>query len=203
MGEAEPSGRLDDRVLATLQQLPGEIAFSGLRRVLGAHPESLTRSLRRLEREGLVVRAHGAYRALTPSGGGSGADPADARLRPVAEVELPSHLPPQVLVERLASRWFGSLRWVGFVDRRDERLMAWASRSGGGIVLLGTHAGRLRVLVPSGLGQPDPAEAEEAAYELLYHAVDALRGLGARLASDAPTGLLLLSGVGPWSPAAS
>ena len=59
------AGHLDDRVLTALQGLSGRIAFSGLRRVLRTHPESLSRSLRRLEREGLIERSDGGYRALT------------------------------------------------------------------------------------------------------------------------------------------
>ncbi len=169
-----PGGRLDERVLATLQSLPGEIAFNGLRRVLDAHPESLARALRRLEREGLVVRVHGGYRAL-PSPEPS-SDAAEAPLRTVAEVELPAGFSPGVLIERLSARWFGSLRWVGVIDRGEELLLAWAPRSGGGLVLLGARAGRLRVRIPERLAEADPAEAEEAAYELLFHAVEALRG---------------------------
>lgn len=169
-----PGGRLDERVLATLQRLPGEIAFSGLRRVLDAHPESLARALRRLEREGLVVKVHGGYRAL-PSPEPS-SDGAEAPLRTVAEVELPAGFSSSLLIERLSARWFGSLRWVGVIDRGEELLLAWAPRSGGGLVLLGARAGRLRVRIPERLAETDPVEAEEAAYELLFHAVEALRG---------------------------
>ena len=171
-------GRLDERILATLQDLPGEIAFSGLRRVLRAHPESLTRALRRLEREGLILRGEGGYRALGP--GGSPAAPDGEEFRAVAEVELPSHVASEDLVDRLSSRWFGSLRWVGVVERSGERLLAWAPRSGPGLVLLGTRGSRLRVLVPDGIAALDGNDAEDAAYELLFHAVEALRGLGVR-----------------------
>jgi len=78
---------LDERVLSTLQGLQGQIAFSGLKRVLRAHPESLSRSLRRLEREGRIEHIDGGYRALVPEG----APPARATsdLHPIAQVELP------------------------------------------------------------------------------------------------------------------
>lgn len=172
-------GHLDERILEALHRLSGEIAFNGLRRVLGAHPESLSRALRRLEREGLVARVGGAYRAIGPAEAEASVDGSE-RLRSVAEVELPAHVSAESLTARLAARWFGSLRWVGFVDRPDERLLAWAPRSGGGVVLLSARAGRLRVLVPNGLGRPDPGEAEDAAYELLFHAAEALRVPGTR-----------------------
>ncbi|MGC2359661.1 MAG: hypothetical protein WA691_05075 [Thermoplasmata archaeon] len=167
------SSRLDDRVLVTLQELNGQIAFSGLRRVLRAHPESLSRALRRLEREGLVERAEGGYRALTHA---PQVDPsASNHLRPIARVELPLGTPPESVLGRLAGHWFGNLRWVGVIERPSQRFLAWARRDGSEYVLLGIHGRTLRVYVPDEDGEGDPGEAEEAAYELLGHAVGALR----------------------------
>ena len=165
----EPRGSLDDRILGTLQTLHGRMAFSGLRRKLGAHPESLARALRRLEREGLVERADGGYRSL------SSADPdpnvGPGGLRPIARIELPKEMDEETVLARLAGRWFGSLRWVGIVEQPDRRLLAWARRDGYGQVLLGIHRGVLRVYVPGAADQDDASEAEALAYELLVQAV--------------------------------
>ena len=169
----ELHGRLEDRVLHALEGLPGRVAFSGLRRVLGTHPESLARALRRLEREGLVERVDGGYRVL--SEGRRSIEELTADLRPIARVDLPMGTTPESLFGRLAGRWFGSLRWVGVVERPDERLLAWAQRDGTGYVLLGVDRGMLRVFVPGPSGRDDPSEAEEAAYELLWHVTEALR----------------------------
>jgi len=170
---AAGSSRLDDRVLVTLQELNGRIAFSGLRRVLKAHPESLSRALRRLEREGLVERSDEGYRALSPT---PRWDPSNAApLRPIARVEVPFGTPPDAVLGRLAGHWFGSLRWVGVIERPSQRLLAWARRDGSGYVLLGIQGRTLRVYVPDEEGAGDLAEAEDAAYELLGHAVGALR----------------------------
>lgn len=187
-------GRLDDRILHALEGLPGRIAFSGLRRVLGAHPESLARALRRLEREGLVERVDGGYRVL--SDGRRSIEELTADLRTIAQVELPAGISAESLFGRLAGRWFGSLRWMGVVERNDGRLLAWARRDGNGHVLLGVDRGNLRVLVPASDDRDDVAEAEEVAYELLLHAVEALRPAALRpapssgavtyLASDLP-----------------
>lgn len=167
------SSRLDDRVLLTLQELNGRIAFSGLRRVLKAHPESLSRALHRLEREGLVDRGEGGYRALLRE---PKVDAASAtRLRPIARVRVPFGTAPETVLGRLAGRWFGGLRWVGVIDRPSQRLLSWARRDGSGYVLLGIHGGSLRVYVPDEPGPGDLAEAEDAAYELLGHAIGALR----------------------------
>lgn len=174
--DVEPApvgGRLDDRVLVALQELNGRIAFNGLRRALRAHPESLSRALHRLEREGLVERSAGGYRALLeePKVETASAMP----LRPIAHVRIPVGSSPEVVLARLSGRWFGNLRWVGVIDRPSQRLFAWARRDGSGYVMLGIHGGNLRVYVPDSPEASDPGEAEDAAYELLGHAVGALR----------------------------
>jgi len=170
---APPRGSLDDRILWTLHDLHGRIAFSGLRRKLGAHPESLARALRRLEREGLVEHADGGYRSLgpTPDAVPVGRSP----LRPIAQIEVPHEIGAEAVLGRLANRWFGSLRWVGFVEQRGQRLLVWARRDGYGQVLLGVQRGVLRVYVPESAEADDPSELEALAYELLVHAVEAVR----------------------------
>jgi hypothetical protein len=201
MAEEQPTeivagGRLDDRVIVTLQELHGRIAFSGLRRALGAHPEALSRSLRRLEREGLVERSADGYRALTPE---RPPDPTlAADLHSIAHVDLPIGATRESVLGRLSGRWFGSLRWVGEIDAPRGRLFAWARRDGSGYVLLGVRAGRLEVFVPGDAGPGETSEAEDAAYEVLAHALESLRpgasaSGAAYLAADPPHR-------GPWTP---
>ena len=188
-------GHLDERVLTTLQGLSGRLAFSGLRRVLGTHPESLSRALRRLEREGLVERVDGGYRALARP------PTVDARsdrdLRSIAEIDLPPGTSPHAFLGRLAGRWFGTLRWVGLLERPEGELLAWARREGGGLVLLGLQRGVVRVFVPASRGHDDPAEAEEAAYELLYHAAEALRPATAPTPALEPVAAIRAFTLGP------
>jgi DNA-binding Lrp family transcriptional regulator len=165
--------RLDERILLTLAELPGRIAFSGLRRVLDAHPESLSRALRRLEREGLIDRADGGYRALvSPPALDTNAS---LDLRRLGSVELPIGAPPTSVLARMTGRWFGTLRWVGVVERNGRQLLTWAPRVGGGFVSLCVEAGRLGVYVPVDSVAHDTGEIEAAGYELLVHAVRALR----------------------------
>jgi hypothetical protein len=167
---------LDDRVLVTLQEMHGRMAFSGLRRSLGAHPESLARALRRLEREGLVDRSSEGYRALTaprPIGSAEGSE-----LRSVARIEVPVGLDPDAILARLTGRWFGGLRWVGVVERPPQRLLSWAHRDGSGTVLLGAEGGALRIYTTSGDATGDSGDSEDAAYELLVAVADTLRPSG-------------------------
>ena len=167
------TGRLDDRVIVALQELNGRIAFSGLRRALGAHPEALARSLRRLEREGLVERSAAGYRVLTPDLPPAPALTAD--LRPVARIDLPLGISADAVTGRLSGHWFGSVRWVGVIEAPRGRLLAWARRDGSGFVLLGVRNGRFEVYVPGEAGPGEPGEAEDAAYEVIAHALEALR----------------------------
>lgn len=166
---APVEGSLDDRILSMLQGLHGRVAFNGLRRKLGAHPESLARALRRLEREGLVERADGGYRSLSAEAPESPSAPNE--LRPIARIELPRDSDEATIFGRLAGRWFGSLRWVGMVEQPGRRLLAWARRDGSGQVFLGVHRGVLRVYVSGSLDGVDAAEDEALAYELLVQAV--------------------------------
>ena len=169
---AEPA-RLDERVLVALEGRPGRVAFSGLRRLLGAHPESLSRALHRLEREGLVAREDGGYRSLVPRS--SAPDGGVGEGRVIAQVDLPRSAEPSALLARLAGRWFGQLRWLGSYSVDGDELLVWARRDGAGTVALRARGTTLRVLSHDRRGRDDPSEVEEAAYELLAHAVAALR----------------------------
>ncbi len=165
------TGRLDDRVLEALTERPVRIPFSGLRRSLGAHPEALVRALRRLEREGLVERSAAGYRSTRPAAELPGAE---RLLRTVARVDLPPGIEPAAVLDRLAGRWFGALRWMGIVERPDQRLLAWARRDGSGSVLLGVSRGAARIYAADGAADDGP-DADDSAYELLVAVADALR----------------------------
>jgi len=184
-----PLGRLDDRVLVALEEMNGRMAFSGLRRTLGAHPESLSRALRRLEREGLVERSELGYRSTRhpdlPSS-------SESELHAVARIEIPPGIEAEALLARLSGRWFGSLRWMGVVDRPHQKLLAWARRDGTGTVLLGIQRGALRIFTTGDQGLTDAADAEDVAYELLSAVAETLRPVSARqgvtLLSASPSG---------------
>ena len=182
--------RLDDRILQTLTSLSGTVAFSGLRRALRAHPESLSRALRRLEREGLVERADGGYRALSVAAAIPA--PPDTPLRTIAEVALTPGPGASELRNRLAGRWFGTLRWVGTVKGKEGQLLIWSRRDAPGNLLLSVEPARLRVLAPETESAIDAPEIEEAAYELLLHVLQdlrpqpALRSRGAVFLSASP-----------------
>ncbi len=171
-----PDPRLDDRVMELLAAHAGRIAFNGLRRSLGAHPESLARALRRLEREGLVSREDGGYAlrpeaALPSRAGGS----ARETVRVVASVSLPVGVQATEVFGALAGRWFGRLRWVGLYDAPGDSALVWSVGNSSGHVLLSVRRGTLRVSVDRSRTDPASAELEEAAHELLVQGLLRLR----------------------------
>lgn len=173
-----------------LSERASRIAFNGLRRALGVHPESLTRALRRLEREGTVTRTEGGYALTEPALGGSGEFP---HHRVVASVELPPGAIAEDILGRLAGRWFGSLRWVGIHEHPGDPWLAWSTEGGRAQVMLAIHDGCLRVLTDRPAG--DPGTNDGAAYELLARALERIRTLPPQ---GGPTTLTLEAGPPPW-----
>ena len=127
-----------------MQEQTGHVSFNGLRRLLSAHPESLSRALRRLERFGVVLHDEGGY-ALAD---GPGTD-FDAGVRPefhrIGEVELPGGVAESWLVSEFAGRWFRELRWVGMIESREDPWLIWSVPGAEGHVLLTRNGRRLRV----------------------------------------------------------
>src|SRR5438034_4522339 len=123
----DPSAReaLDDlrdhdrEVLEFLSHDPdSQVAFQGLRRRLGIHPEQLSRALHRLADSELVERTDLGYRVsrralgfLSPSS-----------LKPVGpnatilQTSLPAHVDLRGLVGALRGTWIAPLRWYGLSD---------------------------------------------------------------------------------------
>jgi hypothetical protein len=162
--------RVDDRVVELLSEHAGRIAFNGLRRALGIHPESLTRALRRLEREGRVVHREDGYALREALPAPRGAAPSS---RTIASVELPPGAQRDDVLGRLAGHWFGGLRWVGLYEHPGDPWLVWSAGRATGHVMLSVRRGTLRVLTEG--PRSDERALEAAAYELLAHAMEQLR----------------------------
>ena len=177
VSDSAPDPRLDDRVMELLTEHPGRLAFNGLRRTLGAHPESLSRALRRLEREGRVTHDADGYALRldgeTPITPGRSAEREPPHL--VASVHLPAGVGGDSVLGAMAGRWFGPLRWVGVYEHPGEPTLVWSAGGGAGHVLLSTRRGQLRVSVEGVASSEERADAEAAARELLAHALARMR----------------------------
>ncbi len=168
-----PDPRLDDRIVDLLRRAPGAFAFNGLRRALAAHPESLTRALRRLERLGVIARGDRGYALLAappPTEMTGEREP----LRATGSVDLAAGISGSDLIGHLAGRWFGALRWVGVHERPGDPLLVWSVEGTDGHVFLGVRRGSLRVYVDRPHRSTDAGPLERAARELLAHALQRL-----------------------------
>lgn len=151
----------DDRAEAVLAELAREgearVAFQALRRQLDLHQQVLTRTLRRLEEDGLVQRDEAGY-GLTEAGQALLTRPASAPAPAIAVAE--ALLPPQVsqahVIGHLAKRWFDGLRWYGQVVGPDETTLIWHTEPSGQAVRvrLRAHAFTLELEGPTSSKAP-------------------------------------------------
>lgn len=160
-----------------LAEHPGRLAFNGLRRTLRAHPESLSRALRRLERDGRVTHDSDGYTlrldGLVPIGPRRANEPGAPRT--IATVRIPPGVQSDAVLGSLAGRWFGPLRWVGVYEHPGEPTLVWSVSGSDGHVLLSARRGQLRVAVDPPEDATAGAAVESAAQELLAHALPRLR----------------------------
>ncbi|MDE1821591.1 MAG: hypothetical protein KGJ23_02585 [Euryarchaeota archaeon] len=200
---SDSSLRLDDRVRELLSEFPGSVAFQGLRRTLGVHPESLTRALRRLEREGAVERTQEGYRlteARNLDARGTFSRPGAPRWEGAPRVELRLSPGEQAsrLIGALSGRWFGEFRWVGSYEEGRRTTLLWVSRQGRELLGLVLEGDLLRI------HQQGPSAAIHerpfACYELLQHVLTALRGTERGASHLAPPAVLPLSFSTPATP---
>jgi len=119
----------DREVLEFLSQDPSsQVAFQGLRRRLGIHPEQLSRALHRLADDALVERTDVGYRVtpralqvLSP-----GSQRSEEPGVTILQTYLPANLDLRRLVQALRGSWIGPLRWYGLSEFADGMRLAWA-----------------------------------------------------------------------------
>jgi hypothetical protein len=136
--------RLDDRIVRLIHEQAGHVSFNGLRRSLSAHPESLSRALRRLERFGVVLHDEAGY-ALAEGPGTEFDAGVRAEFHRIGEVELPVGVSSSWVLGEFAGRWFRDLRWVGMIEGREEPWLVWSVPGTEGHVFLTLRGRRLEV----------------------------------------------------------
>ncbi len=118
----------DREVLEFLSRDPSaQVAFQGIRRRLGIHPEQLSRALHRLAEDDLVQKTELGYRVtrkaisiLSP-----GEWTSDRPGVTVLQTYLPADLDLRALVASLRGTWVGPLRWYGFSESPEELRLSW------------------------------------------------------------------------------
>lgn len=108
------------------------VSFQGIKRKLGVHQETLSRALRRLERDGYIERLGQGYRI---SSKGRRVTPLEVSLKKNSEKDhypvsilkamLPEDVKAEDIVSSLGYKWFGNLRWLGFGKYDGATTMSW------------------------------------------------------------------------------
>lgn len=101
--------------------------FQGMRRRLGLHQEKLTRILKRLEDDNLVLKTDDGYKVLgTPRKSTHHNDEGE----PVIRGQLPPGIDKQKLTSKLKGRWFKNFRWLGYSTSESGPSLYWITEDG-------------------------------------------------------------------------
>ncbi len=138
----------DREVLEFLSRDPAaQVAFQGIRRRLGIHPEQLSRALHRLAEDDLVQKTEVGYR-VTPKARSIFSPKEWTSTRPgvtVLQTYLPADIDVRGLVASLRGSWVGPLRWYGVVESSDEVRLSWALEDESIHLDVRVHAGQLSI----------------------------------------------------------
>ena len=165
---------MNERDMGVLRVLEEEdlanFSFEGLKRRVGAHPETLSRVLSRLEEQDIVERAEDGYRVTTTGREQLTVHPvgSSAERLTLLKTMLPPNGNLQSAFENLRGRWFGRLRWLGTSHAGSEVVMKWVTDDGKVQLDARFAAGELTIEARLLHGR-ELASAVRAAHQLLAH----------------------------------
>ncbi len=138
----------DREVLEFLSKDPAaQVAFQGIRRRLGIHPEQLSRALHRLAEDDLVQKTEVGYRVTSKAR--SIFSPKEwSSDRPgaiILQTYLPADVDMRTLVATLRGSWIGPLRWYGVVESAEELRLSWALEDESVQLDVRIHTGQLTI----------------------------------------------------------
>ncbi|HUK51489.1 MAG TPA: hypothetical protein VLV18_10660 [Terriglobales bacterium] len=144
-------------------------SFQGLRRRLGFHQETLTRTLKRLEEAQAIERTPEGYKLREKIHTFNLTFNANPTLtKTIIDAYLPTQVDITVLFQKLRGRWFSNFRWLGYSHDGDVLSMSWISEDGqlqlsarisGGKIMIGTDT----------YGAQKDSDQISAAYQLFDH----------------------------------
>lgn len=159
----------DAEVVRTIEEEGLSVfTFDGLRRITGAHPETLSRTLERLEEDGMVVRSPEGYSTTDKAKDAVSIHPAYATGKriPILRTYLPYGASVTGLVDALKGRWFDKLRWVGISEVEDGVVLKWVTDDGAALIDAKLSMGMLDVEAKL-KKDADLAKAVRAAHQLV------------------------------------
>jgi DNA-binding transcriptional regulator YhcF (GntR family) len=165
------AGDRDSDILAFLGEEGFTLfTFEGLKRRLGLHPETLSRILDRLEREGIVRKSAEGYtvtREIAKHLKLHQTRTDESRVS-LLRTYLPSDMPVQQLISSLRGRWFGLLRWLGLSRANESITLKWITEDGDIQIDAKITENQLDIEAKF-LYQTDLNRALKAAYQLLAY----------------------------------
>ncbi len=148
-GDAPPG--LTDRDADVIRAIEEEglsaFTFDGLRRITGVHPETLSRTLGRLEGDGMVSRSADGYVLTERAKGSFGMRPAElsGRKVPILHTFLPHPSSARVIVAAFKGKWFDKVRWVGMSAGEEGVVMKWVTEDGKAVIDVLLSGGELNI----------------------------------------------------------
>lgn len=176
--EGAESAGLTDRDANLVRAIGAEelslFTFDGLRRLTKSHPETLARSLERLEDDGVLVRSADGY-VVTEKARGlfsrMGAD-GEAKHVPLLHTFLPYDASASRIVSALKGKWFDVVRWVGMSEAEDGYILKWVTEDGSSLIDVRISGGQLDI---------DARVAEDVDLPIAIRAAHQLMGRISRL----------------------
>jgi len=172
-GEAEKyAGSLNYRDAEVVRAIEEEglsvFTFDGLRRITGAHPETLSRALDRLEEDGMVVKSPEGYSATEKAKGLVQIRPTSSTGKrvPILHTSLPYGASLEIIVQSLKGRWFDRVRWVGMSEGEEGIVMKWVADGGSVLIDARFSSGQLDIEARIRKDSDLPS-AVRAAYQLI------------------------------------
>ena len=188
-------GARDAEVVRTIEEEELSVfTFDGLRRITGTHPETLSRSLERLEEDGWVVKSQQGYSVTEKAKGAFALKPAfnGVKRAPILHTFLPYEASARIIMTALKGRWFDNMRWVGMSDSEEGLIMKWVTDDGSALIGAKFSAGQLDI---------DAKVAKEADLPKAVRAAHQLMGRISRLyASPRPAAKPAMMRIGYFSP---
>lgn len=136
----------------------------------GAHPETLSRILDRLEEAGFVVKSPEGYIVAERSKESLAVHPlgmASSRV-PLLHTLLPYDVDVRGILSELKGRWFGTLRWIGYSLVDEGTTLKWVTEDGRIQIDARFSGGQLDIEAKVNAGS-DVSEAVKASHQLMSH----------------------------------
>ena len=161
---------LDDREREVLKFLSSEqnayFSFQGLRRRLGLHQETLTRTLKRLEEARVIERSSEGYKLKDAGNEFSFTVRGNQTFtKPIIDAYLPPQIDVTVLFQKLRGRWFSNFRWLGYSHDGNQLSMSWISEDGQMQLQARISGGKITIAADSSANKEESQQIA-AAYQL-------------------------------------